>query len=64
MSLADHLARRANSIALKDKPCPVDMKPHDWRYASHAPGWELGDSCAWCQRCGLRCINKPKRKEG
>jgi hypothetical protein len=55
--------RRDDSIALYSKPCPVDMKPHDWRYASHAPGYEIGDICASCQKCHLRAIspNSPAR---
>lgn len=55
--------RRETSIALYKKRCPVDDKPHDWRYASHAPGWRLGDLCVSCQKCGLRAIARPRIEE-
>ena len=48
--------RREASLALYTKRCPVDDKPHDWRYASHAPGYEIGDTCVLCQKCHLRAI--------
>jgi hypothetical protein len=37
------------------KPC-TDGGDHDWRYASHAPGWKLGDKCVICQRCKRRKV--------
>lgn len=48
--------RRVSSLALYTKPCPVDDKPHDWRYASYAPGWRHEDICVLCQKCKLRAI--------
>lgn len=36
--------------------CPATGGDHDWRYASHAPGWRLGDTCAICQSCKLRTV--------
>lgn len=36
---------------------------HDWRYASDAPGWVIGDDCVICQNCGLRAISKGRSNE-
>ena len=42
---------RTQSIRIYVSRCPVDWKDHDWRYASNAPGWLIGDDCARCQKC-------------
>ena len=54
-------AKRARSMAEYKKPCPATamQEPHDWRYASSAPGWLIGDACARCQRCEAQGI-KPQ----
>ena len=38
--------------------CPATAMSmrHDWRYASHAPGWRVMDDCVRCERCGIRAI--------
>lgn len=51
-----HRNHRANSLAQYAKPCPVTMKPHDWRHATDAPGWKIGDECVRCEKCGLKAI--------
>lgn len=33
------------------------LRGHDWRYASHAPGWKLGDDCVMCERCKIRRVH-------
>ena len=53
---------RERSLAAYIGTCPVNDKAHDWRYASDAPGWKLGDDCARCERCQLKGI-KPVSKE-
>lgn len=51
-------AKRANSIVEYGRKCPATgmQQPHDWRYATSAPGSYVGDNCAMCQRCGLQGI--------
>ena len=49
---------RNDSLAEYHKPCPATAmrKRHDWRYASDAPGWRVGDDCARCERCQMKGI--------
>lgn len=47
---------RAASMLLYGKPCPSTMKPHDWRHATDAPGWHVGDECVRCQICQQKAI--------
>jgi hypothetical protein len=49
---------RQRSLIEYDKKCPATAykEPHDWRYASSAPGWYVGDACARCERCQLQGI--------
>ncbi len=47
---------RAASIVQYRKRCLVTNKPHDWRHATDAPGWEVGDECVRCQDCQLKAI--------
>ena len=42
---------RSASILRYMSRCPVTDRDHDWRYASNAPGWVIGDDCARCQKC-------------
>ena len=42
---------RSASILRYLSPCLATDKDHDWRYASNAPGWVIGDDCARCQNC-------------
>lgn len=46
---------RQKAIIEYDKKCPATAyrDPHDWRYATSAPGSYVGDDCARCQRCEL-----------
>jgi hypothetical protein len=37
-------------------PLRLTFKPHDWRYASDAPGRQYGDQCVRCETCGLKAI--------
>jgi hypothetical protein len=34
----------------------TDGYAHDWRYASYAPGWKVGDTCVICEKCGIRKV--------
>jgi hypothetical protein len=47
---------RLVSKAQYHKPCPATFKPHEWRYASDAPGRQYGDRCVRCETCGLKAI--------
>lgn len=51
-----HVRDRLRSVAEYHKECPATMKPHDWRYASDAPGREYGDLCVRCEACQLKGI--------
>lgn len=53
---------RSASILRYMSRCPVTDKDHDWRYASHAPGWINGDDCAFCQDCEQRAIKPLEAK--
>lgn len=48
---------REESIAEYTRPCSKTLKAHDWRYASYAPGWLIGDGCVLCQDCKVRGIS-------
>lgn len=56
------LKSRRESFHIYTGKCPVTMRAHDWRYASHAPGRKAGDICALCQDCKQRAI-RPAAKE-
>ena len=47
---------RTESLRRYLSRCPVTDKDHDWRYASDAPGWLIGDECARCQQCQQKAI--------
>lgn len=47
---------RARSLVLYDKRCPVTYHRHDWRMATDAPGWKLGDYCVRCENCKQKAI--------
>lgn len=51
---------RERSIAEYAKSCPAALTPHDWRHATDAPGWRLGDECVRCQACQLKAIAPPR----
>lgn len=51
------MSDRSNSIAEYKKPCPATQKAHDWRHATDAPGWRVGDVCVRCQVCQLKAID-------
>lgn len=51
-----HHDDRIMSLTEYTKLCPVTMKPHDWRYASDAPGRVHGDACVRCQACQQKAI--------
>lgn len=50
------MSDREKSLALYSKPCPATYRAHDWRYASDAPGWRIGDDCVRCECCQLKAI--------
>lgn len=47
---------REQSISLYSKVCPATYKQHDWRHATDAPGWLIGDDCVRCEACQLKAI--------
>lgn len=48
---------RGRSLMEYVKPCPVSGIEHDWRKATDAPGWKVGDECVRCQACQLKAID-------
>jgi hypothetical protein len=54
------MTEREQSLAEYGRKCPATSMqgPHDWRYASSAPGWRIGDACARCQQCQMQGIKQ------
>ncbi len=60
MRVYDEMARPSKRLLSKetyDQPCPVNMKEHDWRHATDAPGWRIGDETVRCECCGQKGIS-------
>ncbi len=54
---------RDRSISEYIKACPATGREHDWRHATDAPGWHIGDECVRCETCQLKAIDiRPKDK--
>jgi hypothetical protein len=47
---------RARSIKIYNDMCFATGQSHDWRHATNAPGWMIGDECVRCQECQLKAI--------
>lgn len=50
------MSDRTRSLAEYGRMCPATYKEHDWRHATDAPGWRVGDACVRCQECQLKAI--------
>ena len=56
--------RRQSKSLYREKQCWASKNwQHDWRAASNAPGWVIGDDCVICQNCQLRAIASSERDE-
>lgn len=55
------MSDRENSLQLYTSRCPATYKNHDWRHATDAPGWKIGDECVRCQACQMKAI-QPEQK--
>lgn len=47
---------RMYSLSEYSAQCPSTLKAHDWRHATDAPGWRVGDECVRCQECQRKAI--------
>lgn len=54
--MAEQRDARLSSLMEYSKTCLATFKAHDWRHATDAPGWKLGDGCVRCQDCQLKAI--------